>query len=139
MLKVRNLDETSLQALAFELASSLKGRGALIGLQGPLGAGKTTFVKAFTQAFGIKQTKSPTFVITHQHRIPQGSLFHLDFYRLNKKSQLTDLGLTEMLQGKNLVLIEWVDRFPQIKKECDILITLNVKANNKRDIQIKHS
>ncbi len=136
MIKYQNVDLKGLQKLAAELASSLRGRKAIIGLIGPLGGGKTTFIKAFAKNFGIREAHSPTFVISHEHRIPQGLLYHVDFYRLEKKSQLIPLGLSDMTRGKNILLIEWVDRFPEIKNLCDILITFKVKKGNLRDVSI---
>jgi tRNA threonylcarbamoyladenosine biosynthesis protein TsaE len=137
MLKYLNLDEEAVTDLAQKLARELTQKKAIIGLTGNLGAGKTTFVKAFARELKIKSIKSPTFVVTHQYKHGQGALYHLDFYRLKDHKQLTDLGLDEILSGPNLVLMEWVEKFPQIKKQCDILINFKFKPNNKRDVTIQ--
>ncbi len=137
MFKYSNLTQEQLEDLAFKLAEQFQNRSAVIGLIGVLGSGKTTFTKAFSKKFKVKEIKSPTFVISHQHKIGKRWLYHFDFYRLEEKKQLIPLGLSEILPGDNLVLIEWVDRFPEISKQCDILINLKVKKGNKRDVTIK--
>jgi tRNA threonylcarbamoyladenosine biosynthesis protein TsaE len=137
MVAYKNLDLNQVKKLAGELARQLRNRKALIGFQGPLGSGKTTFIKAFAKSLGVKNTSSPTFVIAHEHTIRQGKLFHLDFYRLKKSKELVNLGLSDMLKNKNLILVEWVDRFPKIASLCDIIISFNVKKGDKRDVILK--
>lgn len=137
MVIYRNLDQKQVRAVARQLASSLKTRGAIIGLSGPLGSGKTTFVKAFAAALGIKKILSPTFVIRHDHALSGRNLYHLDFYRLRKPAHLLGLGLDEILSGRHLVLIEWVEKFPLLKQRCDILITFKIKPHNLRDVTIR--
>lgn len=134
MTAYRDIDQSSIKKLAAGLAKQLEGRGAFIGLEGPLGSGKTTFIKAFAKYLGAEHITSPTFVVSHEYAIRQGKLYHLDFYRLKKSKELVNLGLAEMRQNKNLVLAEWVDRFPQIARQCDILISLKHKIGNKRDV-----
>ena len=137
MLTYRNLTQTELKTLGRELALSLKDRGSVIGLKGQLGAGKTTFVKAFAAALKIKHISSPTFVIAHEYPLGKKRLHHLDFYRLEHAKQLETLGLPEMFRDKNLVLIEWADKFPKILKQCNLIIEFKVKPGNKRDVTIK--
>lgn len=137
MVKFKNLNLAQMEDLASLLGKELKNRQALIGLIGPLGAGKTTFVKFLSKYFGIKRTASPTFVLRHEHKIKQGIFYHLDFYRLKNSKQLTDLGLPEMRTGKNIILVEWIDRFPKLAKQADLLISFKVKKNNKRDVSIQ--
>ncbi|MBX4186932.1 MAG: tRNA (adenosine(37)-N6)-threonylcarbamoyltransferase complex ATPase subunit type 1 TsaE [Candidatus Doudnabacteria bacterium] len=136
-MKYRNLTLVQVQKLAATLGKAAAKTGVIIGLSGDLGSGKTTFTKALAKSLGIKSVKSPTFIVAARHRLPHQFLWHLDFYRLNETKQLQALGLTEILSGHNIVLIEWVEKFPQVKKICDILINLTVKPNNKRDVEIK--
>jgi tRNA threonylcarbamoyladenosine biosynthesis protein TsaE len=137
MVKYQNLDLARVKKIAGQLAEALRNRQALVGLIGPLGSGKTTFIKAFVKTFQAGSVSSPSFVIAHEYRIKQGKLYHLDFYRLTKSKDLAALGLAEMVTGKNLILIEWIDRFPKLAKQCDILINLIPKPRNKRDVIIK--
>jgi tRNA threonylcarbamoyladenosine biosynthesis protein TsaE len=136
-MKHGNLTLNEFQALATTLGKKAAKTPLTVGLIGNLGSGKTTFAKAFAKALGIKSLKSPTFIVNQRYSLKHTYLYHMDFYRLDDKVQLSPLGLEEILSGKNIVLIEWVDKFPQIQKMCDILISFKVKPHNKRDVTIK--
>src|SRR5687768_8700262 len=137
METLRNLALPEVKKLASVLASHLKSQGAVIGLTGNLGSGKTTFAKAFLKKLGINEGKSPTFVISHQYRQNSRLVCHLDFYRLNREADLRPLGMAELMSGRNIVIMEWVDKFPKIKKHCDIVISFKIKRLNKRDVIIQ--
>lgn len=138
MLRYQNLNLKQIQALASELAEDLKNKNVVIGLTGNLGAGKTTFTKAFAKALGVARVTSPTFVIMHEHEVKNNRLFHVDLYRLGKLSDLKALGLDEIFAlPKRLIVIEWVDKFPHLLKFCNLVINLKIKPNNLRDLTIK--
>ena len=136
-MKATHLTLPQVQTLAQTLAKKIKPNGLKIGLVGNLGSGKTTFAKAFAKTLGIKNLKSPTFIVSQRYSWHKNFLYHLDFYRLMKASELEPLGLNEILASPALVLIEWVDKFPAVKKLCDIVITFKVKDHNSRDVTIK--
>lgn len=95
----------SLAAAVAEQATA----GDLILLAGELGAGKTAFVQGFGAALGVDQLiTSPTFTLAHQY---QGRLVlhHLDVYRLQRISEIDDIGVSELLDDNGVVLIEWGD------------------------------
>ena len=100
----RSSDET--RALGAALAGVCLG-GDLIVLTGDLGAGKTTFTQGLASGLGVEAAvTSPTFTLAHRY---EGSLVvnHLDVYRLEHLSEVTDLGLPELLDGEAVTLIEW--------------------------------
>ncbi|OGE82464.1 MAG: tRNA (adenosine(37)-N6)-threonylcarbamoyltransferase complex ATPase subunit type 1 TsaE [Candidatus Doudnabacteria bacterium RIFCSPLOWO2_01_FULL_44_21] len=137
-MKLKNLSLKQFQNLGKSLGMRYRKKAHVIGLIGPLGAGKTTFVKAFARALGIQKISSPSFVVIHQYKFDSRVLFHLDFYRLKKLDQLSVLGLDEILGEKNVVLIEWVDRFPKVKTRCDLIITIKINANQTRNVTIQN-
>lgn len=146
-VKYQNLSLGQVRKLAAELGKSVSRRGAIIGLSGNLGSGKTTFAKSLATGLGIKNLKSPTFIVSQRYPHKQRYLYHLDFYRLDDEKQLAPIGLTEILSSDNIVLIEWVDKFPKIARKCDILISFQIpvrrsldadgKPEDKRDVTIK--
>ncbi|MDO8630801.1 MAG: tRNA (adenosine(37)-N6)-threonylcarbamoyltransferase complex ATPase subunit type 1 TsaE [Phycisphaerales bacterium] len=86
--------------------------GTVIGLVGPLGAGKTHLVKGI--AFGNAGDKpcevtSPTFTLVHEYA-GRLTLFHLDAYRLNRSAEVVALGFDEMIREDSAVVVEWAHR-----------------------------
>lgn len=86
--------------------------GAVVGLVGSLGAGKTHFVRAVAEGLGIRDPRavsSPTFVLIQEYaaRLP---IYHFDVYRLRAPREFLDLGASEYLEGDGVCLIEWADR-----------------------------
>lgn len=96
-----------------QLAASLRG-GEVLSLEGPLGAGKTTFVKGLAEGLGCRpeEVSSPTFTLVHEY--PDGRLpfVHLDLYRLDDPQELAALGFDDLLTGQTIAAIEWGDKFP---------------------------
>ena len=85
--------------------------GTVIGLVGPLGAGKTRLSRAIAEALGVdpRAIASPTFVLIHEYEgiIP---IYHFDAYRLDDPNAFDDLGAAEYFDGGGLCLVEWADR-----------------------------
>src|SRR4249919_1973229 len=89
----------------------LAGPGVVIGLVGPLGAGKTRLVRAIAESLGVDPAaiSSPTFVLINEYagRIP---IYHADVYRLPDQAAFLDLCIADYWTGEGLVLVEWADR-----------------------------
>jgi tRNA threonylcarbamoyladenosine biosynthesis protein TsaE len=94
------------QALA-----DLAGPGTVIGLVGPLGAGKTRLARAIAERLGVDPAAiaSPTFVLIHEYEgtIP---VYHFDAYRLESAQAFEDLGVADYWNSGGLCLVEWADR-----------------------------
>jgi tRNA threonylcarbamoyladenosine biosynthesis protein TsaE len=89
--------------------------GDVIGLVGDLGAGKTLFVQGVGRGLAIPQSvrvNSPTFTLLNEYRGGRFTLFHADLYRLEKASELREIGLEDAMDSDGVVMIEWSDRFP---------------------------
>ena len=81
-------DETATERLAGWLAPRLP-EGAVLLLQGPMGAGKTTFVRHLARALGFAgRVTSPTYTLMHTYPTPSGPLLHVDVYRLPEAEAL---------------------------------------------------
>ena len=97
--------------LAAAFAGRLKG-GEVIALTGPLGAGKTVFVKGLARGLGIseKEVRSPSFVILIEHRQGRLPLFHFDFYRFEKGTEIDTTPFEDCLKVKGIIVVEWPER-----------------------------
>jgi tRNA threonylcarbamoyladenosine biosynthesis protein TsaE len=110
-----NVEETRAAARALgAVVRDEPARGLILALAGPLGAGKTHFVKGLAEGLGIDPdaVTSPTFVIMNQYAASWGSLGHVDLYRLARAEELDDAGFLDLLVPGAVVAIEWFDRFP---------------------------
>ena len=118
----------------------LKKGAVIIGLEGDLGGGKTTFVQGFAKGLGIKEKiLSPTFVILKRFRIPkqENMFYHVDCYRVEKPRELLFLGLKEIISNpQNIVVIEWVEKVRKMLPKKMILVKFKFVNKNKRKISI---
>jgi len=103
-------DEAATVAFGQSLAEHLLP-GAVIGLRGPMGAGKTRLVKAVAEAAGVdpRLVLSPTFVLIHEYRgrLP---IYHFDAYRLRDDDEFLQLGPDEYFDAGGWTFVEWADR-----------------------------
>ena len=111
MSKVRYCaDEAQQMALGAELSRSIDAPCILF-LEGDLGAGKTTLVRGFLRARGyMGPVRSPTYTLVEPYPLGDETVYHLDLYRLADAEELEYLGLRDMLQSRNILLIEWPER-----------------------------
>lgn len=109
-------DETLTAALARMLAATARP-GDTILLDGPVGAGKSHFARAFIRARqgeAAEDVPSPTFTLVQTYADPRGTdIWHADLYRLTDSSELVELGLDEALP-EAICLIEWPDRLDRL-------------------------
>lgn len=107
-LRARTDGVDATRALAGEVAG-LVAAGDVLLLAGELGAGKTAFTQGLGEALGVEeQITSPTFTLARHYegRMP---LHHLDVYRLDRLSELQDIGVPELLDSGGVMVIEWGD------------------------------
>ena len=130
------------QKIAADLAHKIlkTKKGAVIALEGELGAGKTTFIQGFAKALGVKsKVKSPTFVLMKKYKVFHGTnLFHLDCYRIGNHKDLKISEFKEIIhEPHNIVLIEWAERVREILPKKHITIHIDHISENERKITIK--
>jgi tRNA threonylcarbamoyladenosine biosynthesis protein TsaE len=102
-------DLAATERLAARLARHAQA-GDVIGLEGPLGAGKTAFARGFIAALlGPIEVPSPTFTLVQVYEGDGVSIWHFDLYRLTKPEEADELGLDEAL-ATGIALIEWPER-----------------------------
>ena len=123
------------ERLAAALAATLRAGDVLL-LSGPLGAGKTAFVRGLAGGLGIDpgEVSSPTFTLVHDYRGGRLRLFHADLYRLGTAGA-EDLGLDELGVRDGVLAIEWPDRLGHAFRGA-IDVTLAIVDETSRQISI---
>ena len=129
----------------------LKKTAFVVGLEGELGGGKTTFLQGFAKGLGIKEKiLSPTFVIMKKYevrsmkkqrkkssglRTSYSRLYHVDCYRIQKPKEILDLGFKEIVSNpENIVVIEWANKIKNIIPKNAIWIDFKFVNEKKRRI-----
>ncbi len=142
------------EILAKEILKNKKKKRALVlGLEGELGGGKTTFLQGFAKGLGVKEKiLSPTFIIMRKFeiriskfetnskfKIPKSKTFyHIDCYRIEKPKEILDLGFKEIISNpQNIVAVEWTDRIRKILPKDILMLKFKFINKNTREIVIK--
>ena len=101
-------------------------------LYGEMGAGKTTFTKAFCDFLGVTDsTSSPTFSIVNEYELTNGKVFrHLDLYRLKKLEEALDIGIEDMLLDDSYCFIEWAELIEPILPPNVHRLRISLSAEN---------
>ncbi|TCV91785.1 tRNA threonylcarbamoyladenosine biosynthesis protein TsaE [Luteibacter rhizovicinus] len=117
-------DEEATMALGKHFASLVPG-GLVMYLHGDLGAGKTTFARAFLGAIGVgERIKSPTYSLVEGYEVDGRLAFHLDLYRIADPGELEWLGLDSLAEPGAIVLVEWPERGTGALPAADIVLDL---------------
>ena len=114
------------------LAASLGG-GELVILTGPLGAGKTVFVRGLAEGLGVDPAavRSPTFVLHHVYTGGRLTLHHLDLYRLADDADLRVLDVDELLDAGDVVAVEWGER-PGLRATAAWAVVIELDGDGRR-------
>lgn len=138
-------DETATTALAAKLAhavlmhaDAVRADGFNLRLNGNLGAGKTTFTRAFLRALGFTgRVKSPTFELVEDYDVAAGIvLHHFDFYRFEDPTEFEDAGFRDLFGAGQIVFSEWSEKAEPYLPEADLELNLTVSDAFSRAAEI---
>lgn len=106
-------------------------------LQGDLGAGKTTFVKAICLQLGAGDVvKSPTFALVNEYEGSEGSIYHFDFYRVKRIDEIFDLGFEEYVDSGDYCFIEWPEIAEPLLPDDAVVIRLETTGPTSRTVTV---
>ncbi len=138
---VSNSEETT-ENIGAEIAPRLE-RGSIVGIHGPLGAGKTVLVRGIARGLGIREPVcSPSFTIVAEYNgsIP---LIHIDLYRTGSLEELELMGIDELLSRDAVVVLEWAEKASGYLPENSISIYIEMVERTRRirieGIEVEHS
>lgn len=135
MVGTARAEET--EALGERIGTALEGP-LVITLQGPLGSGKTVFVRGLGRGLGIPpdEISSPTFVLCHEHegRLP---LFHFDAYRIVRVEEFSGIGFAEYLNSGGVVVVEWAERIRPLVSVFRLDVVIRVVSDFGREIHLR--
>ena len=138
-------NEAACAASAAALAAALTARAGLhdafIELHGPLGAGKTTFVRHLLHALGVQgRVKSPTYTVLEEYELPGPDggfhIRHFDFYRFDDPQEWEDAGFRDVFGSPGLKLAEWPEKAEGLLPAPDLRIVIEPGADEQRVVAI---
>ena len=120
-----------------EKFSQFLKKGDVIGLNGELGSGKTTFIKGVLKGLNYKENvTSPTFTLINEYYADL-KVIHADFYREENIMRWRNLGFEEIINNSDIILIEWSNLIPELLPHNIKLITFEHIERNKRKLLLK--
>ena len=129
--------ENELNKIANEIIHSSKSK--ILAFYAPMGAGKTTLIKALVKALGGKDNvSSPTFGLVNEYENLNGELlgYHFDFYRLEDENEAMDMGLEDYLSTNGWVFMEWPEKIPNLIPTDTQIIKIEILSEKSRKLTL---
>lgn len=115
------------------------GDAKIFAFYGKMGSGKTTFIKAICRQLGVQEViTSPTFSLVNEYTAENigKQIFHFDFYRIKKLSEVYDMGYEEYFYGDQICFIEWPELIEEILPEETVRVSITVQPDESRMVHI---
>ena len=134
--RFRSTSPEATESLGEALGRSLTAAGAVVALNGELGAGKTTLVRGLARGLGVRQPiTSPTFALMHEAlgRLP---FFHFDAWMAGRESAFLEGGGADYLGGEGVAVVEWADRIAGLLPSPRLEVRLSHLAPDERRLEL---
>ncbi len=137
-IKINNIE--NIDKAAGEFLAALPTGVRVIDFDGPMGAGKTTFISALCRALGVEDdVNSPTFSIINEYSVPtktgkDSRVFHFDFYRLETPDQAMEIGAEDYLYSGSLCLMEWAGNVEEVLPEDTLHVQIRPNPDGTRSL-----
>ncbi len=137
MKKIEIDSLSELGSVAEEILSALGERRVVL-LRGGMGAGKTTLVSRIAAKLGAEDTvTSPTFALVNEYEGRDGTIYHFDFYRINRVEEVFDLGYEEYFYSGELCFVEWPEMVEGLLPDDAMQVRITVGDDQKRIFEIE--
>jgi tRNA threonylcarbamoyladenosine biosynthesis protein TsaE len=131
-------DEAACAAWAAALAAKPALANAFIALDGPLGAGKTTFVRHLLRALGVQgRIKSPTYALLEPYEVAGTTVSHIDLYRFDDAREWLDAGLRDVFAEPGLKLVEWPGKAGALLPTADLWLAIEPLVDERRQVTVR--
>lgn len=111
------------------------GDRMVFAFRGSMGAGKTTFIKALCEELGVGDViNSPTFAIVNEYlsATTGDTIYHFDFYRINRPEEALDFGYDDYVYSGNLCFMEWPEKVETLLPDDTIDVTITEQPDGSR-------
>ncbi len=109
----------------------------IILLNGNMGVGKTTFVKAFVKVLASEDdVSSPTFSIVNEYILPNDLMFHFDLYRIKDEDEALQFGIEDYLSSNRWIVIEWSEKITKLLPENVDVIEIILNKDHSRTLKL---
>jgi len=110
----------------------------VVAFHGTMGSGKTTLIHAICDEKNVTSAvSSPTFALINEYESPDGSIFHIDLYRLNNEEEAVRAGVEDCLYSGKTCLVEWPEKAPSIFPEDTVHFFIEPLDDKKRRLVIQ--
>lgn len=134
-ITIKNIE--SIREAAREFLSATKDMGTVFAFYAPMGAGKTTFVKAVCEELGVEDViTSPTFAIVNEYMAGEEPVYHFDFYRIKKMEEVYDMGCDDYFYSGCKCFVEWPEMIEEALPEDTVRVTISPNADQSRTLVV---
>lgn len=134
--------EADLDRAAKEFVT-LMGDETVYAFNGPMGAGKTTFIRALSRALGVSddEANSPSFSIINEYRSETTAelIYHFDLYRLESVDEALEIGVEDYFDSGALCLLEWPERIEPLLPDDTVIVDIKVNPDESRTLTLRRA